>query len=161
MDSLCARCAQPGPSCCQHRQICLTAGDVARISDFLGQGDFSLLEAPEPDYLDPGDDPEWLLLTLSDDGRRLVLRKKPNRDCAMLTETGCRLPLEIRPLICRLYPYTFSRKGISGVDPECRLSANADCQSHFDHMGMTQPKAVEWHLLLYKELDRVRSEESQ
>ena len=41
-----------------------------------------------------------------------MLKRQPDGDCTFLGEQGCVLPLETRPLICRLYPYDYSEQGI-------------------------------------------------
>ncbi len=152
MKTLCFTCSQNGTSCCQGTQICLTDGDVLRISQFLNSCNFFTAEMPDPAYLDPGDDSEWIMLTIRPDGKRSVLKRTVSKSCTMLGENGCILPLTIRPLICRLHPYTYTAAGISGVDPACPLSRERDLSALLEQLGMGMDAARQWHELLYGEL---------
>ena len=43
-----------------------------------------------------------------------------NGDCTFLGAAGCVLPEEVRPLVCRLYPFEYTHRGILG-EPRQRL----------------------------------------
>jgi len=152
MTAHCYRCYQNGSSCCRGTQILLTVGDVRRIARFLDTFNFFTFDVPDPDYTDPGDDPAWLVLTVSPDGRRRVLKRTPDKSCCMLTEGGCLLPLSVRPLICRLHPYTYKEAGISGIDAACPISREGNWPVLLAQMGMAMLEARQWHRLLYAEL---------
>ncbi len=70
----------------------------------------------------------------------------------MLGENGCLLPMAVRPLICRLHPYTYTEAGISGVDPACPISRERDFSAVLEKLGMAMNEARRWHELLYCEL---------
>jgi uncharacterized protein len=152
MTSHCYQCSQDGTSCCQGTQILLTSGDVLRITRFLGAFDFFTFEVPDPNYTDPGDDPAWLTLTIRPDGRRRVLKRTVDKSCIMLAGKGCLLPITIRPLICRLHPYTYTGADISGVDPTCPISREGNWPVLLEQLGMAIIEARQWHRLLYREL---------
>jgi len=152
MSHPCVTCAGNGTSCCEGTQIGLTTGDVQRIATFLGHDDFFHLETAEPDYLDVLDDPDWVALTVRPDGRRRVLKRTPGKRCGMLTDLGCQLPWDVRPLICRLHPYTYTEAGISGIAATCPISGHAAWPIVLTDLGMAVAHAQEWHRLLYAEL---------
>lgn len=152
MTSHCYQCSRNGTSCCQGTQILLTTGDVVRITRFLGAFDFFTFEVPDPNYTDPGDDPAWLTLTIRPDGRRRVLKRTADKSCIMLADNGCRLPLSLRPLICRLHPYTYTEADISGIDPTCPMSREGNWPALLEQLGMAIFEACQWHRLLYCEL---------
>lgn len=70
----------------------------------------------------------------------------------MLGENGCRLPMLVRPLVCRLHPYLFKEAGISGIDPGCLISKEFDWPGILKQLGMAKGVASKWHRLLYSEL---------
>jgi Fe-S-cluster containining protein len=152
MTSHCYQCSQNGTSCCQGTQILLTTGDVLRITRFLGAFDFFTFEVPDPSYTDPGDDPVWLTLTIRSDGRRRVLKRTADKSCTMLAGKGCILPITLRPLICRLHPYTYTEADISGIDPTCPMSRERNWPALLEQLGMAIFEARQWHRLLYCEL---------
>jgi len=152
MKSICFECSLIGKSCCKGTQICLTTGDVRRISQYLAVDSFSTIENPDLAYMDPGDDPGWLTLTLRSDGKRRVLKRTGNQSCMMLGENGCLLPMIVRPLVCRLHPYLFTEAGIAGIDPDCLISREPDWPGVLKQLGMAPGEANNWHKLLYFEL---------
>lgn len=152
MTTHCYRCSQNGTSCCKGTQILLTAGDVGRIARFLNTCSFFTFEVPDLVYRDPGDDPGWLTLTVRPDGRRRVLKRAADKSCGMLTENGCLLPISVRPLICRLHPYTYTESDISGIDPSCPMSHEGNWPALLEQLGMAAFQAREWHRMLYCEL---------
>ncbi len=153
---LCARCARHQKTCCQHTDILTTLGDVGRISQHVGHGDFTEFRAPEnPAYLDQDDDPLWRELVFRPDNTRRVLRRESNGDCTFLGTNGCSLPLETRPLICRLYPYDYTADGLSvGFSDGCPLELLRPGQGLIDALEMNPADAQRWHRQLYDELNQ-------
>jgi hypothetical protein len=152
MTTPCYQCSQNGTSCCKGTQILLTAGDVRRIARFIGHFRFFTFEVPDPVYTDPGDDPGWVTLTVRPDGRRCVLKRTGDKSCTMLSETGCILPLTLRPLICRLHPYMYTEADVVGVDPTCPMSQETNWPVLLERFGMARVEARKWHRMLYCEL---------
>jgi hypothetical protein len=148
----CFQCCQNGTSCCEGTQIYLTTGDVLRIARFLNASNFFTFEVPDLIYTDPGDDPAWIALTVRPDGCRRAMKRTTGKNCTMLAENGCILPMTLRPLVCRLHPYTFTEAGISGVDPACPISHEDNWPVLLEQLGMAIGEARRWHQLLYCEL---------
>ena len=149
----CALCATLGRTCCQSREILVTEGDKRRIAAFAGECAFWEYAPPlDPDYLDQGDDPNWLAWAFLPDGTRPILKRRPNGDCCFLGEAGCTLPPEVRPLVCRLFPYTYTERGVNGVVNECPLAAIPPATTILEALGMQMADAVRWHRMLYDEL---------
>ena len=151
MLSPCVCCARSGHSCCQGYQIPLTAGDIQRVAEFLGNTDFYRIEVPVFDDISPDYDPSWLPLIEEPDHRVRVLKRTPEKRCSLLTESGCQLPWERRPLICRLYPYTYTETGILGIDASCPISCGGGWQAALADMEMPQVRAMQWVSQLYNE----------
>ncbi|MBK8976226.1 MAG: YkgJ family cysteine cluster protein [Planctomycetes bacterium] len=152
----CARCAQIQRTCCQRAEILLTGGDVARIRAHSGRADFDERRVPlDPAYLehDP-DDPEWLGLTVGRDGRRRMLVRRAEGDCTFLGAQGCVLPTEVRPLVCRLYPWSYTAGGLATESadycPPVLLRFAGD--SMLDVLDMQRADAERWRARLYDEL---------
>ena len=152
MKTLCFECSQNGTSCCKGTQICLTAGDILRISRFLETNNFFTIENADLAYMDPGDDPGWIILTIRSDWKRCVLKRTGDQSCSMLGENGCLLPMIVRPLVCRLHPYLFTEAGIAGIDPCCPISREPDWPGVLEQLGLAMNEARNWHRLLYCEL---------
>ncbi|MCA9086279.1 MAG: YkgJ family cysteine cluster protein [Planctomycetaceae bacterium] len=151
---ICVRCARMTKTCCQRSEIFVTLGDVGRIESHSGETEFSEFRRPDnPEYADQDDDPLWRNSVFQDDGSRRVLKRQPNGDCTFLGTQGCRLPLEIRPLICRLYPFDYSE---AGLQPElatgCPLELLQSGQSLLMALDMKPSDAERWHQQLYAEL---------
>lgn len=150
---LCARCSEMQGSCCRKKEILLTRGDRARISAYVGNDDFHELRVPvDPAYLEQDDDPNWNAWTLNERGERRQLKVREDRSCLFLAETGCALPYEIRPIVCRLFPFTYNEGGILDVERECPTELLAPGETLMECLGMDQEKARRWHELLYSEL---------
>ena len=151
---ICERCAAIGSTCCSKvRDILLTDGDVRRISAQLEQEDFYEYRVPcDPAYLEQDDDPNWNLYTVNPDGTRRVLKRQSNGSCLLLTETGCRLAEEVRPLVCRLFPYEYTEREISGTDAECPAQLLGDGETIYQALRMRDDVAHEWWETLYREL---------
>ncbi|MBC7077089.1 MAG: YkgJ family cysteine cluster protein [Synergistales bacterium] len=153
-ESLCARCARLGKTCCQTCEIYVTPGDVARIEAFTGQTGFYEFRVPDdPVYLDQDDDPEWAACVFRPDGSRRVLKRKADGDCVFLGPRGCQLPLEVRPLVCRLYPINYTARGL---EPElakgCPVQLLPPGMGLLEALDMSRSQAEIWHRQLYAEI---------
>lgn len=176
----CARCAAVQATCCQRAEIVLTTGDVARIAAHTGREDFFHRARPlDPDAAAPDPhDPNWVRYTVAEDGTRRVLRCRdgagpghtwhPGRpgDCTFLGPGGCVLPEAVRPLVCRLYPFMYSERGLDrpadpsgGVDesycPTWMFRADHRAGGHptmLTVLGMDPRVAEGWRAQLYEEL---------
>ena len=74
-------------------------------------------------------------------------------DCTFLGPQGCTLPLEVRPLVCRLYPYDYSQRGIRDeLAPGCPLKLLRPGQGLIDEFDMNLDEARRWHQQLYEEI---------
>jgi Fe-S-cluster containining protein len=151
---LCARCARHQKTCCQFVEIYTSPGDVQRISDYTGRDDFYEYRGPDnPVYLDHDDDPVWRDNVFLADGTRRLLKRLPNGDCTFLGPQGCTLSLEVRPLICRLYPYDYDEQGIKPVLAEgCPLELLRPGQELIPTLNMNLQDAERWREQLYEEI---------
>jgi len=152
----CAQCALLQKTCCERAEVVITAGDAARIARHAGRTDFWEFRVPgDPDYaaVDP-DDPNWVRWTLRPDGTRRVLKRQPGGACTFLGHGGCTLPGHVRPLVCRLYPFTYSESGMLGVVPEYCPTAHVltPGMDMARMLGMTVEQAEGERLQLYREL---------
>jgi|SRR5688572_10933727 len=152
----CARCALAQKTCCQRAEVVLTRGDVARIRAATGRSEFSAWRSPsDPAYgAVDGDDPNWVAWTVRRDGTRRVLQRRANGDCTFLGAQGCELAAAVRPLVCRLYPFTYTERAITGVDGDycpTRLLAPRG-ESMAEVLGMSPLDAERWRAMLYDEL---------
>lgn len=152
----CAKCATLQKTCCQRAEIVLTEGDVLRIAHHTGRIDFHDHRPPAgPEYLEPDDDdPNWLKYTVRADGTRRVLKRAPSGDCTFLGDRGCSLPAEIRPIVCRLYPFSYNERAIKGEDaaycPRSHLAPPG--VTMLTVLGMNLDDGARWHKQLYAEL---------
>ena len=153
-ESLCAKCAGIRHTCCQQRDIYVTLGDIRRIGRYTGKTDFYEFRLP-PDlsYVIQEDDPLWAQHTFNPDGRHRVLKTDAKGDCLFLGDTGCILPLDTRPLICRMHPYEYNAQGIyPETAKECPKQLLTEGQTVIDAIGMDLNSALEWHKRLYMEI---------
>ncbi|MCA9066894.1 MAG: hypothetical protein KDA96_27695, partial [Planctomycetaceae bacterium] len=116
--------------------------------------DFHEYQAPvDPIYHQNDDDPTWNQHVFRPDGTRRVLRHQANLDCTFLTATGCVLPLEVRPLICRLHPWAYTADGVqdrpAGGCPVQLLPPGTELLRALD---MNRLDAERWHAQLYAEI---------
>lgn len=154
-EPLCARCARAmKTTCCQQREIYLTPGDVRRINAHTGLLGFSTFEAAvNPDYLDQDDDPLWAECVFREDGTRRTLRRISGGNCMFLGPAGCMLPLEVRPLVCRLHPFDYTEEGIKDeLASGCPLHLLKPDQGLIETLGMNLEDARRWHRQLYEEI---------
>ena len=159
---ICVRCAGRGPTCCEgsDRDIFITRGDVERIQTISGSADFYEFRKPlNPDYLDP-DDPVWTRHVFRKDSSRRVIRRNASGTCMFLSKIGCMLPLQTRPLVCRLFPYQYSQKGLADeMADECPRDLLGEGESLAVALGIHREDAVLWHQLLYQEILREKEDE--
>lgn len=150
----CAKHAQMGKTCCQTCEILVTDGDQNRIAAYTGEREFFEYRAPDdPVYLEQDDDPNWLKWAFRPDGTRRVLKRQASGDCRFLGPQGCRLPVETRPLVCRLYPYTYTEAGIDGVSDGCPTEVIPPGSTILEVLDMRRDDADRWHRMLYAELE--------
>jgi len=150
---LCVRCARHRSTCCQTTEVYVTPIDEQRMAAYTGRRGFTEFRAPgNPDYADQNDDPAWQRV-FREDGTRRVLRREANGDCTFLADDGCTLPLEIRPLVCRLYPFDYAEAGVrDGVAPGCPLELLRPDQGLLEALEMNRDDARRWHRQLYEEI---------
>lgn len=149
----CAKCAMLGKTCCQQREIFVTLGDRQRVALHTGLQDFWEDRSPaDPSYLDQSNDPNWLQWVFRTDGTRPVLKRQPNGDCRFLGSQGCTLPTEVRPLVCRLYPYEYCESGIIGIASDCPREVVPPGSTILKVLDMRLADALRWHRILYNEL---------
>ena len=148
----CARHAQIGRSCCQDTEILVTDGDRARIAAHTGTDDFlEVRPADDASYELDADDPVWAL-GFHPDGSRPVLRHQANGHCRFLGAAGCMLPMDTRPIVCRLFPYEYDASGITGVSTRCPAEVVRPGNTIVDELDMDRKVADAWHAQLYDEL---------
>ena len=76
-----------------------------------------------------------------------------------LGTAGCVLPLEVRPLVCRLYPFDYTEDGIKDeLSGGCPLELLQPGQSLTEALEMNRTDAERWHAMLYTEVRRERDE---
>jgi Fe-S-cluster containining protein len=70
-----------------------------------------------------------------------------------LGTAGCVLPLETRPLLCRIYPFDFNQQGIK---PElangCPVELLRKGETLLQALDMNKLDAERWHGMLYEEI---------
>lgn len=152
--SLCARCALQGNTCCQDREIYITPGDMRRIRAATEELQFEeWTRTIDPSYMDQDDDPVWRQYVFRSDGSRRILKRRSNGDCIFLGPQGCQLAIKVRPLLCRLHPFTYTADHIdSEPDAECPRHLLANGESVFEAIHTSMTLARQWHRQLYKEI---------
>ncbi len=151
---LCVRCARHMKTCCQTSEVYTTPGDVRRIAEFTGKSEFTEFRgADDPVYLEQDDDPVWLENVFRADGSRRVLKRRTNGDCTFLGAQGCVLPLETRPLICRIYPYDYTADGLrERLAQGCPTELIPPGQTLLEALDIQRSDAERWHQQLYQEV---------
>ncbi|MEZ6132131.1 MAG: YkgJ family cysteine cluster protein [Planctomycetaceae bacterium] len=160
---LCVRCARHMKTCCQTSEVYVTPGDVRRIAEFTGDEDFHEYRRPEdPIYLQEDGDPVWIENVIRSDGTRRVLKRQANGDCTFLGKAGCVLPLETRPLICRIYPFDFTADGLRDtLASGCPEELIPNGQTLLQALDIKRSDAERWHRQLYQEVLTERTESKQ
>lgn len=153
-ESLCAQCAARQQTCCQAHDIYVTLPDIERINEFSRAGDFWEFRVPvNPEYLEVDDDPLWQSRVIRRDNSRRVLIQQENGDCVFLASTGCILPMQVRPLVCRLHPCQYGERGIQpSLSPGCPWHLLAPGDSPHRAVSMSPTDAEHWHRQLYQEI---------
>lgn len=150
---LCATCAGQNKTCCTGRDILVSDGDLQRIADHAGTLDFFERRGPRTTaYVEQDDDPNWNSYTLHPDGTRRVLKYARPGICWFLSDTGCLLPEQVRPLVCRLHPVEYTEGGITGLSPECPIEHLPTGESLLTNLEMNLDRAESWRQQLYAEL---------
>jgi uncharacterized protein len=157
---LCVRCARHMKTCCQTSEIYTTPADVERIAANSGRDDFTEFRVPaDARYLDQDDDPVWRKHVFRQDNSRRVLKRRSDGDCTFLGDKGCTLALEIRPLVCRLYPYEYTEAGITDdLSEGCPLELLRPGQDLIGALEMNPDDARRWQRQLYDEIQLEPSE---
>jgi Fe-S-cluster containining protein len=131
--------------------VFLTLGDIRRIGE---RG------APDPFYAfvpvaaggGAGGDRVWNRIFTHPLGLRVVARR-PGGDCVFLDHDGCRLDMETRPLICRLYPFEYDAVCIKGTTPHlCPRPEQDNAPLLLALLGMNRKEAEIWRAALYREI---------
>jgi hypothetical protein len=98
-------------------------------------------------------DPDWLYYVFRPDGSRLVLKSTPEGNCTFLAENGCRLPMNIRPIVCRLHPFEYHAGGfLNYFAPGCPVDILEPGRSLAVCFDMDPAAASCWHKMLYEEI---------
>ena len=151
---ICARCAKLFKTCCREREIYITPVDTIRITAFCNRHDFMEWCPPsDQSYSDQSDDPIWDRYVFRKDRSRRILRRTASGDCIFLGPSGCVLPETVRPLVCRLHPFTYTAAGID-ADPasDCPKCLVPEGMTVFDALHMSTEQATHWHRMLYEEI---------
>ncbi|MBW3542983.1 MAG: YkgJ family cysteine cluster protein [Planctomycetes bacterium] len=141
-------------TCCQTSEVYVTPGDVERIARHAGRDDFHEFRPPVRAEYAPDDfDLPWRERVFRSDGTRRVLKRRPEGDCTFLGPAGCTLPLDVRPLACRIYPFDYSAEGLKQeLAPGCPLELLRNGQSLLGALEMNADDARRWHRQLYDEI---------
>jgi uncharacterized protein len=93
------------------------------------------------------------------DGSRRVLDREENGDCTFLGEKGCTLTLDVRPLVCRLFPHSYNEQGIQAELSEgCPTSLLEPGKTLLVTLDMRRSDADRWHKMLYRELEMEKTD---
>jgi Fe-S-cluster containining protein len=143
-------------TCCQTAEVYVTPGDVRRIEEHTGQNGFYEFRQPENQvyvHEDVYEDPVWQEHVFREDGSRRVVKRQESGDCTFLGPAGCVLPLEIRPLICRIYPFDYDHNGLlPELAKGCPVELLRQGQDLIAALEMDSAEAKRWHRQLYAEL---------
>lgn len=151
---LCARCARYMRTCCQTSEVYASPADIRRVENHVGRSDFYEYRVPtDPIYSKHDDDPIWPQLVFQPDGTRRVLKRQKDGSCTFLGDRGCVLPLEVRPLICRLYPFDFNEAGIKdALCTGCPSELLRPGQTLIAALAMNRDEAEAWRKQLYQDI---------
>lgn len=162
-DSFCAKCSKRGRTCCQDTDIYVTTGDIMRIKAFTGwEHVFEYRSPADPSYLDQSDDPVWAAHVFQNRVSRRVLCRDSFFNCLFLKDSGCMLPLDVRPLVCRLHPYQYTAEGIKQtLAPGCPHGLVTPGQTLEKELNLSRTTAGEWHRRLYAEIIKEGRDENR
>jgi uncharacterized protein len=159
--SKCRECSKIQLTCCVRPEIFVTNGDINRIANGTGRKDFyHLRPVPEemkhyygsPCNVEKGSEIYFQYL-FNENGRRNILKKNEKNECCFLTQDGCVLPPNIRPILCRLYPFDWNDKKEIWVAPtHCPKNFFKDEQEIRDRVCLTEEEAKRLVCLLYDEI---------
>jgi len=152
--NFCGICYTEGKECCRHRDVIVTNGDLDRIMKFTNRSDFvenRISRYPHSAQYN-FEDPTWHRYTLNEDNTRRVLKNSKDDNCVFLSNEGCTLPMNVRPLLCRLHPYMYSEHQILFIDDDCPITNFDDPYKALEKMGMGYDAAEQWRRQLYQEL---------
>lgn len=151
---LCARCAKHQKTCCQNTDIYVTLGDVRRIANASSVRHFTEYRAAANQAYDQTEeDPLWHQHVFRPDGTRRVLKQQSNGDCCFLGSQGCTLTMNVRPLICRLYPFDYTADGLKEQPAGgCPVELLQPKQQLLQVLEMNRDQAERHRAQLYAEL---------
>ncbi len=151
---LCVRCARHQRTCCQDSEIYVSLADVRRIQPFAEGVEFTEFRAPGyPVHEQQIEDPFWHKHVFQPDGTRRVIKQVNNGDCFFLGPNGCRLPVENRPIVCRLYPFDYTAEGLKPQPVSgCPLELLAPGAELLPTLGMDRDEAERLRAQLYEEM---------
>jgi|JI10StandDraft_1071094.scaffolds.fasta_scaffold181542_2 Fe-S-cluster containining protein len=159
---LCVRCSRSRKTCCQVSEIYCGAADKQRIAEYTGRTDFYTFVVAEGDWAPGDDDPPWRDLAFRPDGSRRILARRADGDCTFLGSAGCTLPMETRPLICRLYPFDYDHQGLRPqLSHHCPTQLMKPGETLLGALDMTREVAERWRAQLYRELELERDDEDR
>jgi Fe-S-cluster containining protein len=127
---------------------------MRRINAVTGENQYvEWARTSDPAYLDQVDDPVWRRYVFRNDGSRRILKRRPNGDCIFLSPHGCLLAMEVRPLLCRLHPFTYTADHIDNEpDTDCPRHLLVAGESVFEAIHTSMELARQWHRQLYEEI---------
>lgn len=113
---ICSRCAQVHTTCCfvtpGNEEHCfpLSESEWKRIIEYCDNTGGFAEQRNSPSFLDTmkrlfPHDSTALAREFPAHGTHRTLASRENGVCYFLTEAGCRLPRDVRPWYCRLYPF--------------------------------------------------------
>jgi Fe-S-cluster containining protein len=150
----CAVCSRVQRTCCQSSEPYVSRGDMDRIYNYrsLPTPYWCGFRIPPQEYLAGcRSDPAWAAKVLTPTGWRRVVLARFNGNCVFLEPTGCVLPMEVKPLVCRIYPWDFFNFKITGLSSYCAVEARGEHQDMGEALGLTAEQAQTW-------LDQLRDE---
>ncbi len=161
-EPLCVRCARSRQTCCQSREIYASPKDVERIHAHTGLEDFTDWRLASADHLDQDDDPAWRRFVFTPDGYRRVLKRQANGDCTFLGAAGCRLPEDVRPIVCRLYPFDYTEAGLrDSLAHDCPVELIGGEEGLVEALDMNAQRAERWRAMLYEEIRLEANDENR
>lgn len=160
----CAVCARSQRTCCQSSEPFASIGDISRINLYMHRNMKGSRVAPwwwwgwrEPsqEYIEGmRADPQWATLLPMKSGLRRVVLSSDNGNCVFLKSTGCVLPMEVKPLVCRIYPWDFVAFKVTGLSDFCAIEAKGNHRDMGEALGLTKEMAQEWVEQLRSEMER-------
>lgn len=150
---ICVRCAAAGNACCRRARVFVTTGDIERIAARVGAGDFVEYVRLDRESWRGGTDGAWERIFDSAGRTRVLKRGETAGGCVFLAPGGCRLAMDVRPLVCRLYPYEYDAGTLKGVTPLlCPPEDQANHPLLLAQLGMNRDAAEIWREMLYREI---------